>query len=323
MGTCSSTQNKQKNIVKSWYTVINDKVATISPSQTRNEPVSEPETSCHYADINNIYKLAERGFTLRKIEFPVSDRQLKQHQIENGIWVSNIVIFQQKYDMTDISVIKQFNLYKNPLFIKNLIEQGNFSTVATIIENGLKFDCNCYIVDIASANGCVRILELLKKNYSDFLYNHAIDWASENGHLDVLNWFLESGLPFRYEHAIDWAAKNKDIKILDWFKSSGLNFKYKNAIDLAAQRGSIDVLNWFADNKVEFKYTFAITWAIRNNNNEVIKWFNDHELPMNKNSLTIIYSKGIGNTSKPKLVKGDADVDDYLEKLSGWEKINS
>lgn len=225
--------------------------------------------------------------------------------------------------MTDISVIKQFNLYKNPLFIKNLIEQGNFSTVATIIENGLRFDCNCYIVDIASANGCVRILELLKKNYSDFLYNHAIDWASENGHLDVLNWFLESGLPFRYEHAIDWAAKNKDIKILDWFKSSGLNFKYKNAIDLAAQRGSIDVLNWFANNKVEFKYTFAITWAIRNNNNEVIKWFNDHELPMNENSLTIIYPKGINNTSNPKLVKGDTDVDDYLEKLSSWKKINN
>src|SRR3990167_10243569 len=117
MGTCSSTQNKQKNIVKSWYTVTNDKIVT-SPSQNCTESVNEQEASCHYADINNVYKLAEKGFTLRKIGFPVSNRQLKQQQIENNIWISNIVIFQQKYDMTDVGVIKQFSLYKNPLFIK-------------------------------------------------------------------------------------------------------------------------------------------------------------------------------------------------------------
>lgn len=72
-------------------------------------------------------------------------------------------------------------------------------------------------IDVASARGCVELLEWWKRSGLEMKWTHvAMDWASKNGHVDVLEWWKQSELEMEWtDSAVIWASQYGHIDVLE------------------------------------------------------------------------------------------------------------
>jgi hypothetical protein len=150
--------------------------------------------------------------------------------------------------------------------INNIIQQGDIDTLSKC-KNGvyvLAYDhfLISELIDIASANGQVVVLEWLKNNISCFhCTRDAIDKASENGHCNVLDWWNNNYIiTMKYSRdAMYGASANGHVNVLEWWVKSGLSLKYSNyAMNIAIQREHTDVIDWWNKSGLELKQSTDI-----------------------------------------------------------------
>lgn len=92
-----------------------------------------------------------------------------------------------------------------------------------------------------------KILMLFRKKFQSKCDHeiHLINWASSNGHIDILNLWKDSRTDLKYSYdAIDGASYNGGhINTLDWWKNSNLELKYSDdTMDWASKSGNVNIL---------------------------------------------------------------------------------
>ena len=94
-------------------------------------------------------------------------------------------------DIKTIHILKLVSIKLKSIIINNSI----YSNISKIIQqNNISFkDFHIKIIDRASLNGHINILEWFKNSEYEFKYsNYAIDCASYHGHINILEWYKNS-----------------------------------------------------------------------------------------------------------------------------------
>jgi hypothetical protein len=168
-------------------------------------------------------------------------------------------IVGEEYDLYDIKVIKKFKFYMYDKCMMKMVESASLNGHIKVLEflknSGLplqydneKKKYTGTPLDLASGRGLVDVLEWwLKSNLPLEYTHHALYYASYEGLVDVLEWWLKSNLPLKYNvNAIDFASENGHVNVLDWWKNSGLPLKYtEKALHYAIKAGQVSVIDWW------------------------------------------------------------------------------
>ena len=176
---------------------------------------------------------------------------------------SNKIILSDEYCISDINIIRRFNIHITHYNILNICSIGATETLEYIKKNNLFPNAlydryNVSYFDVASYYGHINVLDWLLNSGVNLKYSYtSIDNASKNGHVNVLNWWLKSNLPLKYtEKSLYWASKNGHVDVLTWWCKSNLPLKYdESALDSASWNGHINVLNWWFNSNLPLKYT--------------------------------------------------------------------
>jgi hypothetical protein len=166
------------------------------------------------------------------LQIDKEDKKEPELQIIKGEneWRTNKIILKRKYCLFDLGTYLRF---------------------------GLDIHQNPYLIDIASANGNMTFLEMIKNMGIHLKYTSmAVTMAACNGHLSVLKWWKNNDEDIIFEPCIlDIVSKNGHVKILEWWKNSGLQIIYsENSLLFASQEGHLDVLNWWKESGLELKF---------------------------------------------------------------------
>jgi hypothetical protein len=219
-----------------------------------------------FTDINNIHKFYGHGLYLREIFVPADSELDDLIVIKNPVndtYRSNKILLGRKYPLWHPDTYTKF---------------------------GLDICDNYDLIDCASRNGRLDILDWWVRNGIDLKFSHsAVDSASANGHIAILNWWKEqkinNKLEFKYsENALDSASKNQHLDVLTWWLSNFIQNPFfelrysERAINWASFNGHIDILNWWRNTHkthgIELKYTAeTINYAAINEDPITLNWW--------------------------------------------------
>lgn len=184
----------------------------------------------YFTTINNITEFYGYGIYLYEVFLPTSDPDFKMVVDPAGNkYRANKIILGKKYSLFDVETYKKFNL--NIMDNLELINFASANGLVYILEwwkaSGLKLYYNENAINFASRNGHVNVLEWWKTSGFRLYYNkYAMDWASLTGHVDVLEWWKNSRLKLQYTgYAIIWASRYDCTAVLEWWRTSGLEFE--------------------------------------------------------------------------------------------------
>ena len=205
----------------------------------------------YFTTLDHIEKYYIFGCYLREIILPIDNPHFKMvmDPLIRGVYRANMIILGNRYSLLDINTYIKFGLQieNNENIIDLASGQGQIEVLNWWKKSGFNLKYSYYALDRASSNGQIKVLNWWKKSGLELKYSdYALDWASGNARIEILNWWKNSGLELKYsDRALNWASQNDHIEVLNWWKNSGLELKYSNcALGLASENGKTEVLNW-------------------------------------------------------------------------------
>jgi hypothetical protein len=201
--------------------------------------------------------------------------------IDLDFYTSDKIIVCQTYPLYDIKTAIALNLKITPKYIKNMCDLANTDVLDKVdiwneLKNsGLKFEYDNYVLEWASQNGLINVLEWWKNSGLELKYNErALTLASHYGHVAVLEWWKQSGLELKYDEApLDWASSNGQVAVLEWWKQSGLELKYSaQSLCWASQNGHLGILEWWKNSGLPLKH-FNQSILIYAKSVDILNWW--------------------------------------------------
>jgi hypothetical protein len=232
------------------------------------------------------------------------------------MWKLVLIEASKKGDLATLKKYEKFNnndLYSYKTAIYYASENGNLEVMnwwVNRLGKSLKSHCDEKTMNYASANGHVKVLDILKSNGVSSFSIDAVILAGLNGHVNVLQWWEDSPFNIEYNERVAIAAslnghvnvlqwlfqryphifKNsvldiinslQNTDIIDWWNKTVSNSKKIDKFQITDEKISIEMLQWCVDNGVELQYDErSLDYPCKTGDVDTLQWWKDSGLEM-------------------------------------------